>query len=275
MYNNAKVISVTPYGRRRYLPMLATYLLRNRDIIDEHHFWINTSHSDDIADVVRLVGDNKGFFRIVEIPEPYAYDWSAFRIHKFFPSYAHPDTVYVRFDDDIVWFASDAISELIRFRLANPQYFLVHANVVNNSLCTHLHQRFGLLAPNPFMEYHCMGDNSWHRWETARDAHNALIASIHENSLRRFMFDRWELSQFERCSINCIAWLGSDFATFGGSVGQDEEDWLAVRYPKECGRINCICGTALVSHFAYFTQRENLEAQTNLLDVYAGLAACS
>jgi len=33
-----KFVTVTPAGRRRYLEILATYLLRNRDVIDELHW---------------------------------------------------------------------------------------------------------------------------------------------------------------------------------------------------------------------------------------------
>ena len=49
-----RVISVTPAGRRRYLQALVPYLLRQRHVIDEHHWWLNTTDVDDIHFVERV-----------------------------------------------------------------------------------------------------------------------------------------------------------------------------------------------------------------------------
>ena len=54
MYQGRRVVSVTPYGRHRYVEILARYLLSLRPLIDEHHFWVNTDDADDLAFVEGL-----------------------------------------------------------------------------------------------------------------------------------------------------------------------------------------------------------------------------
>ena len=63
-----KFVTVTPAGRRRYLEVLAAYLLRNRDIIDEHHWWLNTRVPKDIAFIHQLTDRYPDFFRVVAKP---------------------------------------------------------------------------------------------------------------------------------------------------------------------------------------------------------------
>ena len=51
----------------------------------------------------------------------------------------------------------------------------------------------------------------------------------------------------------------------------NEEDALACKILKILGRPNCILGTSLVSHFAYYPQRQELEGNTKALARYGDL----
>ncbi len=271
MYKGYKVVGVTAYGRRRYAALLSHYLREARNLIDEHHFWVNTQDAGDIEWLRSCVTTLPTFFRTIEIQEPFQAGFLP-RINAFYREYAvSPDTIFIRFDDDIVWIAPQAIRRLLDFRVEHPEYFLVFANTVNNSLCTHLHQRQGMLGDCPPVEYHCMGKSSWSDWEVAARANRALLAALRDNQSERFLFERWELFHYERCSINCISWWGRDMASIVAGMHVDEEQALACEIPKSHGRINCIAGQALVSHFAYFLQRPGLEANTKLLERYGKL----
>jgi hypothetical protein len=71
-------------------------------------------------------------------------------------------------------------------------------------------------------------------------------------------------------SINFFAWTGADFRRhFGGT--DDDECYLSVQMPRELSRYNIICGNALASHFAYYTQRVLLDS-TDILAKYKALA---
>ena len=62
-------VTVTPAGRRRYLEILATHLLRNRDVIDELHWWLNTRDPHDVACIHRLADRYPNFSRHCQADE--------------------------------------------------------------------------------------------------------------------------------------------------------------------------------------------------------------
>ena len=47
MYNNKKVVVVTPSGRKTYLNLLKNYILNN-PIVDEWQLWFNTTDKENI-----------------------------------------------------------------------------------------------------------------------------------------------------------------------------------------------------------------------------------
>lgn len=267
-------MAVTCFGRRRYTDLLAKYSLRC-PFIDEHQLWINTQDPHDLESADRYCASHPGRFRKVFSPVPYERFKGSPRLSSFYAGLDREDqTIYLRLDDDIVWFSNESIQALLDARIDLPEPFLVFANTVNNSLCSHLHQRMGMLPPNPFLEYLCMGEMSWKRWETADAAHRAFFSLQSIGRLDFFHFPDWWLLEFERCSINCVAWFGHDNPIIRDHMisGSDEERVLSCVLPKMLGRPNMIAGSALVSHFAYYPQRGALEANTTWLDSYMRLA---
>jgi len=140
-----RVVSVTPAGRRRYIEILVPHLLSQRHVIDEHHWWLNTNVAEDIAYIHQLCAEHPDFFRVCVKPFD-ASKTHGENIWKFFIDFAQPGTVYVRFDDDIVWMADDAVERIVRFRTEHPQPLLVLGNIVNNSNCSAAHQQAGLIS---------------------------------------------------------------------------------------------------------------------------------
>jgi hypothetical protein len=272
MFQGRRVVSVTPYGRHRYVAILAQHLLKLRGLIDEHHFWINTDDADDLAFVKSLAAAYPDFFRLVYDSSRYSKKACVPRICWFWQKCDEDDTLYLKFDDDLVWMDDGAIERLMQFRLDNPEYLAVFPNTINNSLCSHLHQRMGLLPESPLVEYECLGEVSWQRWQTARDCHQTFL-SLHEmGETARYHFATWQLGQYERFSINAMCWLGSDLAEPARRFEGDDEAWVTEIVPKETQRPCCIVGDSLVAHFAYGPQRVALEANTDLLSGYRKLA---
>lgn len=137
-----KIVGVTPAGRRRYLEALVPYLLRARDVLDEHHFWVNTNVASDIRYIRRLAAEYPDFFKL-NTRHGGAQHGSTRNIGSFWQDCTADDTVYVRLDDDVCFVAPDAIEKLAAFRVAHPEPFLVLGNIVNNSVCAHFHQQQG------------------------------------------------------------------------------------------------------------------------------------
>ena len=188
------------------------------------------------------------------------------------------NTIYIKIDDDFCYIGRDAMHDLIQFRIENPDYFLVCPPTVNSSLQTHVLQRMGQLAHEPyFYSYDPFNDNGFRSGEAAQQLHEGFLQSLTtEHSW--WEFPRWELNQLERGTIGAACFFGRDFAAFGGEViDNDEHDLMCVK-PREIGRINafapCRAGRdAFFAHYSYSPQKAHLDT-TDILARYEEVATC-
>ncbi len=256
-----RVISVTPAGRRRYLAALVPHLLRQRKIIAEHHWWLNTTDEADIRYIEEVTAQHPEFFRIcrkevrpdLTLPE---------NIWRYFRDYSDPGTLYLRFDDDIVYFADDAVENLVRYRLAHREPFLILGNIVNNAVCTHFHQQAGLVPLRwGRVQNECMDPNGWSRAGFARRLHERFLAELRQGHLERWKQVALPIDGLRRFSINMISWFGADLCGVPelASDNIEEEPFLTEVLPARLGRPNEACSEALFAHFAFYTQRHALE----------------
>jgi hypothetical protein len=266
MYENKKVIAVTPAGRKRYVEILKNYILTN-EIIDEWQIWQNTTNQEDIEYFAKLEKAND---KIVVEKRPGRVGHCG-DIHKFFDKCIEKNTVYVRFDDDVVWMEKDAVKNIVSFRTVHPEYFLVYGNIINNAICDHIRQRLGAFETNMPMGHAVTDTNAWRNPFIAELKHRNLIEKIKNKDTKNFVFNEWVLTLFERVSINVISWLGEEFAKFDGKVNENEEQWLSVVKPREINKPNSICGNALFGHFSFFVQRAHMDG-TNILGIYKEMA---
>lgn len=254
------------------MKLLASWLLRHRNLINKHKFWVNTTDKEDIAFMTGLVNEYPSFFEMVHPTRPITGNYS---IYQFYKDCVDPNTVYIRLDDDIVWIAEDAISNLVEYRRNNPNPTVVFGNIVNNAICSHLHQRQGALSLDiGRLSYNAMCPHGWNSGPVAAEIHKQFIKTVSAGDPRadRFRFHKWILWEYQRFSINCFAWFGKDFATFGGIVDTDEEMAISETIPAKLGRPNEICGQALFSHFAFHPQREYLDKCEDIGQNYRRLA---
>jgi hypothetical protein len=270
-----RVISCTPAGRRRYLEALVPHLLAQRHVIDEHHWWLNTRDEGDIRYVYDLCAAYPAFFKVYhKPPEPQLNIGQ--NIWRFFAEHCEPDTIYLRFDDDIVFIAPDAVENLVRFRVAHPEAPLVVGNIVNNGVCSHFLQRAGVIPESwGEVENFCLDGNGWACPEFARKLHELFLGELAAGRLELWKLPELPINGFRRFSVNVISWFGEELAqvpeVHGGIV--DEELFLTVDLPRRLGRPNAGCGDALFAHLAFFTQRPYLEwTWPQLIDHYREVA---
>jgi hypothetical protein len=275
MFDNYRIVAVTPAGRRRYLEILIPQILALRPYIDEYRLWVNTTDAHDIAYMEAVAAKYSDFIKLERLPQSVPVNGNL-TIRHFFPQCCDPNTIYVRFDDDIVFIDSvSAFRDFLIFRIVNPHYFLVYANILNNAVTTHIHQCMGNLKPvnKEVASFKAEDPIGWGSPQFAVGIHEQIIKEITKtNALTLHAFHwktPWILYGAPRVSINCISWFGSQFAQFGGIIGhQDEEYWLSVIAPRELGRVNAIYGGFVVVHFAFCTQRALLEETTDYLQQY-------
>ena len=271
MLNGQRVILYTVAGRRRYLPIISHYVHAERGVIDEWHLWINTKDEEDIKFMEGMERASDGFIKTVQSNDSGLGEIGSMGgIRSFYRNDTiEPDTVYLRVDDDIVYVDDHAFETLARFRIDNPDYFLITANMTNTGLCSHLHQRMGLF-PRPKGKFDIIpwtSEGGPLHWSVnmATIIHDQFIKDIIAGNLEPWKaYERWELWESPRFGIACCAFFGRDIlGLIDGWEGEDDEIFFTEIYPPRIGRINCICGKALIGHYAYCPQRNSgLESQT-------------
>lgn len=257
-----RVVVCTPAGRTRYLSVLADIVLADPDV-GRWDLWLNTDDAADAAYIRELGRDHPNKVRVVELPDPMTSPL-AYRIHKFFPAAADPDEVYVRLDDDIVWYAPGSVGRVAAMRLSTAGAdglggpFVVYGNVLNNAVTSSVRQDVGQI-PRDWGRVHrdAFDPAGWADPEFAVRLHEAFLADP--------VPDRWylpdvALTAYERMSINVISWTGADCARWCRDLTFDEELWLAHLAPRDRARPNVVRGDTLFVHFAFYTQRDRMDA---------------
>lgn len=266
-----KYVIVTPSGRKKYLEILFKYILKYREYIDEYRLWVNTHNIEDI-EYMESLAKSYDFVKLDFSADGLPTKGDCWAIHSFFKNCTDENTIYLRLDDDIVWMEDDFIFKMYDFRINNPQYFLVYANIINNAIMDHIRQRLGCFESCQILQRHlfsydCMDEIGWKNPTVAYLKHQQFLKDIKLNNINMYKFHKWVLFFYERVSINCISWFGKDFKEFNGIVGANEEEWLSHDKPLNLLTPNCINGDALCSHFAFYSQRNFLDT-TNILEEY-------
>ena len=268
-----KIVAVTPAGRKEYLEILHKHICKNKHILDRWDIWVNTNNQSDI-DYINNLAEADSFINLIQAELPYNGNLS---IYPFWKHSVDEDTIYVRFDDDIVYIHDDTIENLIDFRIKNKEYFFIYPYIINNihhskdlqlkNIATSAFgqiRSFSDLEPRPEYggpEYgkgiddHVALRNS----AFARHLHELFIEKYNSDMLSDLMTTDeiiWE--RFPQVSINCVSWFGSTFKTFNGILeNADEERWLTTVKAKEMDMLCCTAPNTLVSHFLYGPQRSN------------------
>lgn len=272
------VVTVTPAGRRDYLALLVRHLLPLRGVVVRHDFWVNTADAADIAYMESVAEKYAPFFRLVRVPPPTTLTLRgksklgmSYHIGAFYPQAAEPETVYIRLDDDICYIHPGAIEALAGYRAAHAEPLLVYPTIVNNSLMSAMLQERGAFGRElGDCPYDTLG-RGWNDGRFAEGVHRKFIQAVKRRDISKWQLPNKIFQDYERVSVNCIAWLGSDMARHAQSIGEFEEGYLACELPKELGRPNALYGAAVVAHFAYGEQRPYL-ARTNVFEEYKRIA---
>lgn len=274
MYRDHRVVAFIPFGRKRTASILLNYLRLHRRVVDEVMFWMNTD-DDQVGDVEwahKMAAADPGFVKLYNFPGEASDRIRPKQMNtgRFYRYTQAPDTIYIRFDDDIAYLDDRYFTNLLDFRLAHPEYLLVFGNIWNNAITSWLHQQIGNVGLDHGIveRAYCMDPVGWQSPVFAEHLHRVLLGHIAMETTSSLFFDHHDLLDARRFSISNFAFFGSDCAKWGGQTGErDEEIFLTEGYPRSHGRLNTICGSALVSHYSFFPQRPHLD-KTDILDQY-------
>jgi hypothetical protein len=178
-------------------------------------------------------------------------------------------TIFLKCDDDIVYFDLDRLAEFIRFRYGHPDYFLISANVINNGVCAQVQKNLGMI-PHELCDLEIpsggFGGALWESGFAAEAVHRCFLAA----PARFKVPDPGIFIPRERFSINFVGWLGADLSFFDTRFADDEQD-LTVTLPRYLGRENSIYLPFLAAHLSFRPQDAAMDLPA-LLHAYQDLA---
>lgn len=266
MYKNFKIVVNTAAGRRRYMQYLVPPIIE-ADIVDRYDIWVNTHNMVDIEFFKQLA---EKYPKVNLVWQPDGIVNGIASINAFYRDCCDEDTIYMKLDDDVVWFEPKLFEKMVKFRVDNPEYFLVSPLVINNALSTYLLQVHDKIKLDKYYMSICMERTiSLDGWFAA-DLHNWFMDNyLIKNKYNELYVGKHPMGM-ARFSINCILWFGKDMAEFKGIVPGDDEEFLSCIKPTQLGKCNCFNGDALIAHFAFGTQREGLD-KMDILNRYGKL----
>lgn len=263
MYNDYRVVVNTAAGRRRYMQYLIPYVVSS-GIVDRYDIWVNTHNGADIEFFEQVAAQ----FPVVNLVwQPDGVVNGNASINAFYKDCVESDTIYFKLDDDIIWMEPGLIEKMVKFRLDNPHYFLVTPLVINNALSTYMLEMDGKIKLDAYYNSSASHPFLWRSGIFARELHEWFL----DKYLKTGKWDTLHVGRKEmgmtRFSINAVLWFGDEMRKFGGVVPGDDEEFLSCIYPTRRGVSNAWNGDAIVAHFAFFTQREQLD-KAQILEKY-------
>lgn len=264
---------------------MSTYLLKFKDVVDEVQIWLNTTDQKDLRYAYTLNDAHPEYFKLVDAgPRLRAMDHNSRckRLKYFYHNCVMPDTVYIKMDDDLVYFSHNFINDFLETMWNNPTSFITFANIVNNGICNHLHQRASGqhgLDEDPFASFSAGAGQGWwwNSWEGGYVAHDRFLSALrisHHRNLQGYILPDWRMYA-EHMSINCIGWWGYDWMDLVpehlSMIENSDENALSEWVPRELGKNNMISGKALCAHYSYFPQEAGLR-ETDILERYRKIA---
>jgi hypothetical protein len=237
-------------------------------LVDRYDIWVNTG---DPADLAFFEGLAAKYPRVRLVAQPDGKAPGVNAIHGFHRGTIDADTIYIRFDDDLVWLEPGFFETLLRFRVDHPEHFLVAPLIINNAVCSHILQNLGKIVPWRRIRPDCFDRIGWGQPEFAIALHRMFLDLAQRGEAARLRGGPHVVA-LNHFSINCICWFGRDLAAFGGKVAEHEELDLTSIIPMRLGRTNCFQTDAIAAHFAFFSQRAWLD-RTDILEQYRHMLA--
>jgi hypothetical protein len=308
-----RVVLVTFGGRQCTLEILFPYILKYRAYIDEYRIFIATNIQSDLDYMTNFAQKNPDFVNLV-----YTYDkdgklednkcciWD-----NAYSQCQEDETVYIKFDDDIVYFDETLFTDFLKYRIAHPDIPLIYPTIINNAYFSWLLEKRGIYKPTSNsskigdtwqktyarIKPHIIKCNNnktlqnklkicditrteevlcpaaWGTLDYCVDLHRQFLADLSNNQLYKYKLGTIELNNRDPVSISCCSWIGSTLKSITKQIGNvlDDEPWWCIWAPTWLDKNNVVFGDCIVAHYAYYKQRELGLDKTNILEGYKKL----
>ncbi|KIW91544.1 uncharacterized protein Z519_07510 [Cladophialophora bantiana CBS 173.52] len=274
-----KIIGLVFFGRKNRVEILRCFLERNLvdngGWLDEIHWVKNTDNRKDLAYLEEILASSSRY-KMVEVEGVgfvgYGLAWTQLE----------PGNLYVKIDDDVVWFADDTIPRIVSMKLAHPDYLVVSANVVNSPLMGWVHYHMGAVRPympeltdyeptifnlgqpsrKPWTYWSYPTWTGLKSWAIAAQEHYSFLENLADDRLDTYRMsssadrggtDKAWLTIDQRLSINMIT-VWADDVLDNLPMDDVDEQWLTLILPKKLKRQVAVNTDALAVHFTFGSQ---------------------
>ena len=294
MDRNFGVIFCVFAGRKQYLEILHHYIRQCLDLnyIDEYHMMNFTRNQQDFEFVKSSYEEmlkeypNRIFLHHSEITKVRIENkiknpslWPLFyqSLGNTIPSSpSFKESVFIKCDDDILFFDIHEFHLATFERYKNRQPFLMHANCINNGVCSYFQREYfskikdKLLYPKggicgPIFQNPQLGYLLQHEFLKTILNHPPNISKFHLTK-----------NQFitTRISINFCLFHSEDIPLLNTVSVQDEYD-VSSRIPEDLLRPNLILKNLISCHHSYTLQERIFKSLPSLLPLYQQLTNIS
>lgn len=263
------VTAITFAGRRDRMHLLLQLITKAIDvakIIDQWHIWDYSRTPADEAWLKSL--DNNSTIRVFT-PSTKVRFGDCYKYYTTDNANVKDNDVFIKLDDDIVYFEVDKLASFIQFRKAHAHFFIVSANIINNPLCASIQAAAGVW------------DN-----ESIPNLKNLHTSAAAAHAMHQLFLDNPACTQTDtlqgigaiilsppdhRLNINLVSWMGKDRHVVGNcdDTGEDEIQ-LCLEIPRLFGRPIAVYWPFVAAHLSFFTQDADMDT-AHLLNQYQEL----
>lgn len=261
-----RVVLITFGGRQCTLEILFHYILKYRAYIDEYRIFIATNIQSDLDYMSKFAEQNSEFVKLV-----YTYDKAGKKEDdknriwdNAYQQCQEEDTVYIKFDDDIVYFDETLFTNFLEYRSANPEIPLLYPTIINNAYFSWLLEKKGIYKPtnkglvsnigdtwpttyarikSQVMEYkdtpalknklkigkitqleEVLCPVGWGNLDYCVNLHRQFLEDLSANTLDKYKLGIIELKNRDPVSISCCSWVGATLKSITNQVGNVFDD---------------------------------------------------
>ena len=304
-----KTVVLTFGGRECSLSILFKYILKYKGYIDEYRIYVATTIQSDIDYMKKFALEND-FVKLVYIKNE---DGEIILNDKnriwdeAYKQCQDEDCVYLKFDDDIVYFDETLFTDFIKYRIENEEATLLFTTIINNSYFSWLFEKKQIYTPvnnnsnfgdtwkitynriKPIINAHVSNPQlkigkitalnevlcpyGWGNLQYCVDLHNQFLRDLNNKNIDKYKLGQFKLEDRHPVSISCCSWLGKTLKKITLQTGNvfDDEPWLTIWMPTWLDTYNEVYGDCIVGHYAYYKQRELGLDNTDILDKYTSI----
>lgn len=186
-----------------------------------------------------------------------------------------PHTLIIKCDDDIVYIDPSGFQEFINESSNMNDFLLAFPMIINNGTCAYHLQQQDLLPPSVFghIPYDTFEGRLWGDGILAEKVHQHFVDNRNSFVERLKNTPYVHIPVGHRISINFFAVRSEDLdKTFQCTSNDDERD-LTITIPQDIQRQNVIISPFIVSHLAFYRQRETGLNTLRCIEWYDALAS--